>query len=109
MCKSYGKHGLKNYFRRRGELIMGDILKIGGKELNSRLFVGTGKYPSNKLIKDVLEKSNSQVVTLAIRRIDSDNKEEDILSNIPKDVILLPNTSGATNAEEAVRIARIAK
>lgn len=88
---------------------MGDILKIGGKELNSRLFVGTGKYPSNKLVKDVLEKSNSQVVTLAVRRIDLDNKEEDILSNIPKDVILLPNTSGATNAEEAVRIARIAK
>lgn len=88
---------------------MGDTLKIGGRELNSRLFVGTGKYPSNKLIKDVLDKSSSQVITLAIRRIDLDNKEEDILSNIPKDVILLPNTSGATNAEEAVRIARIAK
>lgn len=88
---------------------MEDILKIGGVELNNRLFVGTGKYPSNKLIKEVLSESNSQVITLALRRIDLDNKEEDILSNIPKDVILLPNTSGATNAEEAVRIARIAK
>ncbi|WP_346870870.1 thiazole synthase [Clostridium sp. UBA5119] len=88
---------------------MEDILKIGGVELKNRLFVGTGKYPSNKLIKEVLSESNSQVITLALRRIDLDNKEEDILSNIPKNVILLPNTSGATNAEEAVRIARIAK
>lgn len=88
---------------------MEDILKIGGVELKNRLFVGTGKYPSNKLIKEVLSESNSQVITLALRRIDLDNKEEDILSNIPKAVILLPNTSGATNAEEAVRIARIAK
>ncbi|MBE6059954.1 MAG: thiazole synthase [Clostridium sulfidigenes] len=88
---------------------MEDILKIGGVELKNRLFVGTGKYPSNKLIKEVLSESNSQVITLALRRIDLDNKEEDILFNIPKDVILLPNTSGATNAEEAVRIARIAK
>ncbi|WP_346888785.1 thiazole synthase [Clostridium sp. UBA1056] len=88
---------------------MEDIFKIGGIELKNRLFVGTGKYPSNKLIKEVLSESNSEVITLALRRIDLDNKEEDILANIPKDVILLPNTSGATNAEEAVRIARIAK
>jgi thiazole synthase len=88
---------------------MEDILKIGGVELKNRLFVGTGKYPSNKLIKEVLSESHSEVITLALRRVDLDNKEEDILSNIPKDVILLPNTSGATNAEEAVRIARIAK
>lgn len=88
---------------------MEDILKIGGVELKNRLFVGTGKYPSNKLIKEVLSESKAQVITLALRRVDLDNKEDDILSNIPKDVILLPNTSGATNAEEAVRIARIAK
>lgn len=88
---------------------MEDILKIGGIELKNRLFVGTGKYPSNKLIKEVLSESNSEVITLALRRVDLDNKEEDILANIPKDVILLPNTSGATNAEEAVRIARIVK
>ena len=88
---------------------MSDKLVIGGVELNSRLFVGTGKYPSNKLIKEVLENSESEVITLAIRRVDLDNKEEDILSNIPKNVILLPNTSGATNAKEAVRIARLAR
>lgn len=88
---------------------MSDKLVIGGVELNNRLFVGTGKYPSNALIKDVLENSESQVITLAVRRVDLDHKEEDIISNIPKDVILLPNTSGARNAEEAVRIARIAR
>lgn len=88
---------------------MKDIFKIGGVELKNRLFVGTGKYPSNKLIKEVLSESNAEVITLALRRVDLDNKEEDILSNIPKNVILLPNTSGATNAEESVRIARIAK
>jgi len=88
---------------------MEDILKIGGVELKNRLFVGTGKYPSNKLINEVLSESNAEVITLALRRVDLDNKEEDILANIPKNVILLPNTSGATNAEEAVRIARIAK
>lgn len=86
-----------------------DKLVIGGVELDSRLLVGTGKYPSNEMIKDVLKESGSQIITLALRRVDLDNKEEDILSNIPKDVILLPNTSGATNAEEAVRIARIAR
>lgn len=88
---------------------MADKLIIGGVELNNRLFVGTGKYPSNKLIKDVLENSGSEVITLAVRRIDLDHQEEDILSNIPEGVILLPNTSGARNAEEAVRIARIAR
>ncbi|WP_072986251.1 thiazole synthase [Clostridium cavendishii] len=88
---------------------MNDKLVIAGVELNSRLLVGTGKYPSNKLIKDVLEGSGAEIITLAVRRVDLDNKDEDVLSNIPKDVILLPNTSGATNAEEAIRIAKIAR
>ena len=88
---------------------MEDKLIIGGVELKNRLFVGTGKYPSNKLIKDVLENSGAQVITLAVRRVDFDHEEEDILANIPEGVILLPNTSGARNAEEAVRIARLAK
>ena len=88
---------------------MEDKLIIGGVELKNRLFVGTGKYPSNKLIKEVLENSGAQVITLAVRRVDFDPEEEDILANIPEGVILLPNTSGARNAEEAVRIARLAK
>ena len=54
---------------------MSDKLVIGGVELNNRLFVVTGKYPSNALIKDVLENSGSQVITLAVRRVDLDHKE----------------------------------
>jgi thiazole synthase len=86
-----------------------DELKIGGVSLNSRLFVGTGKYYSNNAIPDVLDASDSQVITVALRRVDLSSNEENILNHIPKDRILLPNTSGARNAEEAVRIARLAK
>lgn len=86
-----------------------DKLVIAGKELDSRLLIGTGKYSSNKLIPEVVKASGAEVITLAIRRVDFDNKEENILEHIPKDMVLLPNTSGARNAEEAIRIARIAK
>lgn len=82
---------------------------IGGKELSSRLFIGTGKYGNNKILPDVIKACGTNVVTMAVRRVDLDNKEENIIEYIPKDIILLPNTSGARNAEEAIRIARIAK
>lgn len=86
-----------------------DDLIIGGIKLSSRLFVGTGKYSSNELIPEVLKESGSKVITLAVRRIDFDNKEENPLEYIPKDTILLPNTSGARNASEAIRLARLAR
>ena len=86
-----------------------DDLIIGGIKLSSRLFVGTGKYSSNELIPEVLKESDSKVITLAVRRIDFDNKEENPLEYIPKDTILLPNTSGARNASEAIRLARLAR
>lgn len=86
-----------------------DKLIIGGKELNSRLFIGTGKYGSNKIMPDVIRESGSEVITMAVRRVDFDNREENVMEYIPKDMILLPNTSGARNAEEAVRIARLAR
>ena len=88
---------------------MEDILIIGGKEISSRLFVGTGKFPSNRLIPNVIKSSGAQVVTVALRRIDFDSEEENMLNYIPKDCILMPNTSGARNAEEAVRIAKLAR
>ncbi|WP_423230236.1 thiazole synthase [Caloranaerobacter ferrireducens] len=88
---------------------MMDKLIIGGIELKSRLFIGTGKFPSKKVIPDVIKSSKTQVITMALRRVDLSSKEENILEYIPKDCILLPNTSGARNAEEAVRIARLAK
>ncbi|KUK09959.1 MAG: Thiazole synthase [Clostridia bacterium 41_269] len=87
---------------------MKDVLKIGGQELESRLFIGTGKFPDNRLIPKVIEASETQVVTMAVRRVDLTSKEENLLNYI-QNVILLPNTSGARNAGEAIRIARLAK
>lgn len=88
---------------------MKDKLIIGGREITSRLFLGTGKFPNNRCIPDVIKMSGCQVVTMALRRIDFDSEDENMLNFIPKDCILMPNTSGARNAEEAVRIARLAK
>jgi thiazole synthase len=87
---------------------MSDILKIGSRELKSRLFLGTGKF-SNKLIPAVLEAAGSEVVTVALRRVDPGKEEENILTYLGEDLILMPNTSGARDAGEAVRIARLAK
>ena len=86
-----------------------DKLVIGKTELKNRLFVGTGKYSSNEIIPKVLESSGSQVITVALRRVDLNSKDENILNFINKDRILLPNTSGARTAEEAVRLARIGR
>jgi thiazole synthase len=88
---------------------MSDMLKIGDRELTSRLFLGTGKFSSNKLIPEVVKASGAQVVTVALRRVDLDYEEENIAAFVPKDCVLMPNTSGARNAQEAVRIARLAK
>ncbi|MDO7788095.1 thiazole synthase [Desulforamulus aquiferis] len=88
---------------------MKDTFSVGGKEIDSRLFLGTGKYPSNRVIPQIMEASGSQVLTVAIRRVDTDFEEENILKYIPKDVVLMPNTSGARNAQEAIRIARLGR
>ena len=87
-----------------------DALELGGKEFTSRLFTGTGKFAANAQIAPMLEASGSQMITVALRRIDaSAHSAENILDCIPKSVTLLPNTSGARNAEEAIRVARIAR
>ncbi|MBQ6446118.1 hypothetical protein KGR20_18270 [Cytobacillus oceanisediminis] len=88
---------------------MKDTLVIGGEEFTSRLFVGTGKFANHQQMEEVLEKSNTEVVTVALRRVDIEAKEENILNNIPANMRLMPNTSGARTADEAVRIARLAK
>jgi len=90
-------------------IFMDDKLKIGGREIKSRLFLGTGKFPDKKIIKKVIEESKSDIITVALRRIDQDSKDENILDYIPKDRIIMTNTSGARNAEEAIKIARLAK
>jgi len=86
-----------------------DILEIAGKEIKSRLFIGTGKFSSFSLMREAIKASEAQVVTVALRRVDTSSKQDNILDYIPKDCILMPNTSGARNAQEAVRIARLAK
>ncbi|MFH1836710.1 MAG: thiazole synthase [Candidatus Omnitrophota bacterium] len=88
---------------------MEDTLKIGGKEIRNRLFLGTGKFSDKSIIRDVLEESGSEVVTVALRRVDTDSDDENILDHIPDRCIVMANTSGARNADEAVRIARLAK
>ncbi len=84
-----------------------DKLIIGGHEFNSRFILGSGKY-SMKLIKAAVEDAGAEIITLAVRRANTKD-EENILDYIPKGVTLLPNTSGARTADEAVRIARLAR
>ena len=84
-----------------------DKLVIGGHEFSSRFILGSGKY-NMKLIKAAVEDAGAQIITLALRRANT-KKEESILDYIPEGVTLLPNTSGARNADEAVRIARLAR
>ena len=86
-----------------------DKLILKGHEFESRLLTGTGKFSDKNLIAPMLEASKSNIITMALRRINFDNPKENILNYIPKGITLLPNTSGARNAEEAVKIARIAR
>ncbi|MDO8536256.1 MAG: thiazole synthase [Candidatus Omnitrophota bacterium] len=88
---------------------MQDLLSIGGKSLSNRLFIGTGKFSNYSVMKQALEEAGAEVATVAIRRVDNSSKTENILDYIPKKCIVMPNTSGARNADEAVRIARLAK
>lgn len=84
-----------------------DKLVIGGKEFNSRFILGSGKY-SLELIESAIKYADAEMVTLALRRAVTGDVEN-ILDYIPDNVTLLPNTSGARNAEEAVRIARLSR
>ena len=86
-----------------------DALKLGGVSFTNRLFTGTGKFAAHTQIPKMLAASGSQMITVAMRRIDTTTQSENILDFIPKEVTLLPNTSGARNADQAVRIARIAR
>lgn len=88
---------------------MDDCFEIGGKKLFCRLLIGTGKYPDDGMIPAVCEASGSQVITVALRRVDFASDTDNVMKNIPDHMVLLPNTSGARNAEEAVRIARLAR
>lgn len=84
-----------------------DCLVIGGHRFHSRFILGSGKY-SLQLIEAAVRDAGAEIVTLAVRRANT-KEQENILDYIPKGVTLLPNTSGARNADEAVRIARLAR
>ena len=84
-----------------------DNLILGGHEFSSRFILGSGKY-SLKLIEAAVRDAGAEIITLAVRRANT-KEQENILDYIPEGVTLLPNTSGARTAEEAVRIARLAR
>ncbi|GIQ67352.1 thiazole synthase [Xylanibacillus composti] len=88
-----------------------DQLVIGGKALTSRFFLGTGRYPNPLVQNQAIEASGAEVLTFAIRRVNLDDPEDDsILQHLQdRPFTFLPNTSGASTAEEAVRIARMAR
>lgn len=89
---------------------MTDKLIIAGREFGSRLLVGTGKFASNALMAQAIDKSETEIVTVALRRVDIQNENDNMLSAIDRDkYLLLPNTSGARDSEEAVRLSRLAR
>ena len=88
---------------------MDDVLTIAGRTFRSRLIAGTGKYDSFATMRDAVLASGCEMVTVAVRRIDFDDRGEDITAFLPEDVLLLPNTAGCETAEEAVRVARLAR
>lgn len=85
-------------------------LIIAGREFTSRLFLGTGKYANNFIMSESIKASATEMVTVAMKRVDLDNKEDDLLAHITvPEIQLLPNTSGVRNAEEAVFAAQMSR
>lgn len=85
-------------------------LIIGGREFSSRLFVGTGKFQSNKIMQEAIIASGTEMVTVALKRVDMSNPADDLMAHIKADhICLLPNTSGVRNAKEAVLAAQLAR
>lgn len=86
-----------------------DALTIAGRTFRSRLIIGTGKYESFEMMREAVVASGCELVTVAVRRIDLDARGEDITSFLPESVELLPNTAGCETADEAIRVARLAR
>jgi thiazole synthase len=87
-----------------------DTLTIADRTFNSRLLIGTGKFASPKVMAQALAASGAEIVTVALRRVDINNPADNTLAEIDRNkYLLLPNTSGARNAEEAIRLSRLAR
>ncbi len=84
-------------------------LIIGGKAFTSRLFLGTGKFSSSQALNAAIITSGSELVTVALRRVDVNDDSDDIISAIPKNVTIMLNTSGARNCADALKIARFGR
>ncbi|PPK95551.1 thiazole synthase [Nonlabens xylanidelens] len=89
---------------------MNNLLKIADKEFSSRLFTGTGKFSSSQIMKEALLASQSELITVALKRVDVQNENDDILSHLNhKHINLLPNTSGVRTAKEAIFAAKLSR
>ncbi|HEU0227692.1 MAG TPA: thiazole synthase [Arachidicoccus soli] len=89
---------------------MTDTLTIADKTFHSRLFIGTGKFSNNQLMREAAIASESELVTVALKRVDIDNQSDDLLTHLQGNTInLLPNTSGVRTADEAVFVAQLAR
>ncbi len=87
-----------------------DVLVIAGEIFNSRLLIGTGKFRSSVLMAEAIEASGSGLATMALRRVDLNSPDDSMMNHLdPKKYKLLPNTSGARDADEAVRLAKMAR
>jgi thiazole synthase len=87
-----------------------DPFVFGGRTFTSRLIVGTGKYPTFPLMKEALEISGAEIVTVAVRRVNlTDRSKESLLDYVPRGMTLLPNTAGCYTAEDAIRAARLGR
>ena len=87
-----------------------DPFRFGDRTFTSRLIVGTGKYATFPLMKEALEASGAEIVTVAVRRVNlTDRSKESLLDYVPKSMTLLPNTAGCYTAEDAVRAARLGR
>ena len=86
------------------------MLTIGGITFKSRLFLGTGKFSSASIMNQAIEASGTEMVTVALRRIDLEDPQDDIMSHLDQGrYTFLPNTSGARNSSEAIRLAHLAR
>src|SRR5262249_33836475 len=87
-----------------------DPFVLGGRTFRSRLIVGTGKYATFPLMREALEESRAEIVTVAVRRVNlTDRSKESLLDYVPKGMTLLPNTAGCYTADDAVRAARLGR
>ena len=87
-----------------------DTLKIADKEFSSRLFTGTGKFSSSGLMREALMAAESELITVALKRVDVNNENDDMLAHLEhSNIHLLPNTSGVRTAKEAVFAAQLAR